>query len=135
MINVGSLGLIKFKKGRYVYVGSAKGPGGIKARIKRHLSKNKRLWWHIDYFTVNPSVVIEAIIIINKCGEKQVAQGLINKLPSYIKGFGSSDDKLVKSHLFMCNNEDNLYEILRNLKCNFRKFKILTRNGGDHDIK
>ena len=41
------LGKITFKKGHYVYVGSAM--NSLKARITRHLSDEKKLHWHIDY--------------------------------------------------------------------------------------
>ena len=49
-ILVGKLGNFYFEKGYYVYVGSAFGPGGIKARVKRHLKRVKPFHWHIDYF-------------------------------------------------------------------------------------
>ncbi|MGZ7049923.1 MAG: GIY-YIG nuclease family protein, partial [Methanobacterium sp.] len=46
-ISVGKLGKLNFKKGFYVYVGSAL--NSIDARIKRHLKNDKKLFWHIDY--------------------------------------------------------------------------------------
>lgn len=36
-ISVGRLGVFPFHHGYYVYIGSAFGPGGLKARIRRHL--------------------------------------------------------------------------------------------------
>ena len=41
------LGKIKFKKGTYVYVGSAM--NSLESRLKRHLSDEKKMHWHIDY--------------------------------------------------------------------------------------
>ncbi len=40
-----------FKPGRhwYLYVGSAFGPGGLAARVGRHLRENKTQHWHLDY--------------------------------------------------------------------------------------
>ncbi|HDI11006.1 MAG TPA: DUF123 domain-containing protein, partial [Candidatus Acetothermia bacterium] len=35
-IRVGSLGIVGFAAGTYAYVGSARGPGGIEARVRRH---------------------------------------------------------------------------------------------------
>lgn len=35
--------------GRYLYVGSAFGPGGLAARVGRHWRADKPLRWHIDY--------------------------------------------------------------------------------------
>jgi len=44
------LGKLKFPAGRYVYVGSALGSGGLAARLARHRRSEKKLHWHIDYF-------------------------------------------------------------------------------------
>ncbi len=48
-IQIGRRGVLNVEPGHYIYVGSAFGPGGIRARIDRHwrLGKNNR--WHIDY--------------------------------------------------------------------------------------
>jgi Uri superfamily endonuclease len=51
-INVGRLGRFTLPAGRYVYVGSAQGPGGLAARLARHARPDKSLHWHIDYVTV-----------------------------------------------------------------------------------
>jgi len=52
--------MLKLKPGTYVYVGSAHGPGGVAARVGRHLRQNKRPHWHIDYVTakLTPNNVI-----------------------------------------------------------------------------
>ncbi|MDR3074469.1 MAG: DUF123 domain-containing protein, partial [Candidatus Methanoplasma sp.] len=49
-INVGALGILHFREGRYCYVGSAM--NGLDQRIARHTSKQKTVRWHIDYLTV-----------------------------------------------------------------------------------
>ena len=43
---VGSLGEIDFKKGYYIYVGSA--ATNLKSRVDRHLRKRKKYHWHAD---------------------------------------------------------------------------------------
>jgi Uri superfamily endonuclease len=48
-IEVGRLGRFLFSQGYYLYAGSARGPGGLSARLGRHLAGDKPLWWHIDY--------------------------------------------------------------------------------------
>jgi len=48
-IIVGRLGRFEILPGIYVYLGSARGPGGIRARLGRHLKRGDRLHWHIDY--------------------------------------------------------------------------------------
>lgn len=44
---VGVLGFLRFQPGYYLYVGSAL--GGLRARIARHVRREKRLHWHVDY--------------------------------------------------------------------------------------
>jgi len=48
-IVVGRWGALDIVPGYYVYVGSAFGPGGVSARIRRHCRQRKKLRWHIDY--------------------------------------------------------------------------------------
>lgn len=45
------MGEIDFPAGEYVYLGSARGPGGLRARLGRHiLNKTKKSpHWHIDH--------------------------------------------------------------------------------------
>lgn len=47
-IQIGHLGAIAFPAGDYVYLGSARGTGGLRARLGRHLRGPERLHWHID---------------------------------------------------------------------------------------
>ncbi len=50
-IRVGRRGELHLTPGWYVYVGSARGPGGLRARLRRHMKREKSLHWHIDYIT------------------------------------------------------------------------------------
>jgi len=45
---VGRLGAFQLRPGEYVYIGSAHGPGGLRARLGRHLQGNGTPHWHID---------------------------------------------------------------------------------------
>lgn len=45
----GKLGPVSFATGHWVYVGSAFGPGGLKARLNHHLIPSLRPHWHLDY--------------------------------------------------------------------------------------
>jgi len=56
---IGKLGEIKFDKDNYIYVGSAQ--SGIEKRIKRHLKKRKKKFWHIDYLLTNRDIAINKI--------------------------------------------------------------------------
>jgi Uri superfamily endonuclease len=48
-LRVGKLGSYDFLPGDYFYIGSASGPGGLRARLGRHLHGSDRRYWHIDW--------------------------------------------------------------------------------------
>lgn len=48
-VRIGSLGVLATETGYYVYCGSAFGPGGLRARVSRHMRLDKKKRWHIDY--------------------------------------------------------------------------------------
>jgi len=98
-----------FRRGRYVYVGSAQ--NGVEKRIARHFTKNKRLWWHIDYLLSNPFVRIEKAFYkkAGKLEECRIAW-LLSRFEELIKGFGCSDCKC-KSHLFRLKSLKNLNKL------------------------
>lgn len=49
VVRVGRLGPVELRRGWYVYVGSAFGPGGLAARIRHHVRRAARPHWHLDY--------------------------------------------------------------------------------------
>jgi Uri superfamily endonuclease len=55
-LNVGKLGRFEPPPGIYVYLGSARGPGGLRGRLGRHLRGDGKRHWHIDHL-VSVSVV------------------------------------------------------------------------------
>ena len=60
---VGQLGEQLFPAGVYIYAGSSLGPGGLRARLGRHLqAKEKRIHWHIDY--LGQAARVEALAYI-----------------------------------------------------------------------
>ena len=103
---VGSLGLLSLEPANYIYIGSAFGPGGIKARTNRHIKINKVSRWHIDY--MRPFLILNEIwhIYNYKC-ECVWAQIFSLKGIVPFKGFGSSDCNC-KSHFFKFNKKPNI---------------------------
>ena len=101
-IRVGSLGVVGFKKGYYVYVGS--GQRYLEKRIQRHKKKIKKVKWHIDYLTTNSDVrVIEAAAYnLPKKYECILANMLRSMGFKSVKGFGSTDCRCT-SHLYQIN--------------------------------
>ena len=100
-IDVGKLGRLSVRPGFYVYIGSAFGPGGLKARIGHHMKISTRPHWHIDY--LRPSMVLKEIWFTydSRHCEHQWA-GVLARVSSGcipIAGFGASDCRC-KSHLY-----------------------------------
>ena len=95
-ITTGSLSVVRFPRGYYAYVGSAL--GGIKSRLSRHLKRNKKLRWHIDYLLQKAFITDIIIGETEDRVECAIAQALSSQLDS-IPGFGSSDCHC-PSHLF-----------------------------------
>jgi Uri superfamily endonuclease len=48
-LEIGRLGAFTIVPGYYVYVGSALGAGGLRARVGHHLESTANPHWHIDY--------------------------------------------------------------------------------------
>ena len=46
---VGRFGNLAVSAGRYFYVGSALGPGGLRSRLGRHVRPLARRHWHVDF--------------------------------------------------------------------------------------
>jgi len=97
-VNVGALGGVNFEKGLYAYVGSAQ--KSLEKRVRRHLGRAKRNFWHIDYLLNDNNVKVLKVFYKNagKSEECKVANKIGERCVS-TKGFGSSDCKC-QSHLF-----------------------------------
>lgn len=116
-IKVGKLGKLNFEKGYYVYVGSAL--NSLESRVKRHLSSNKKLHWHIDYFLMYAKILEIIAAISNKRIECEIAKYLNNYAVS-IENFGSSDCNC-PSHLFYFKNFEKAKTCVKNAFKNLGK--------------
>jgi len=105
-LTIGKLGKQRFPMGYYTYTGSAlgKGASSLKHRIARHLRKDKRRFWHIDYLLADENVSVEAVIVAEtnenmECKTNQHIKTIMGAKVQ-VKGFGASDcRKNCKSHL------------------------------------
>jgi sugar fermentation stimulation protein A len=99
---IGKLGEIAFQSGIYVYTGSAM--AGLRARLLRHLTKRKKLRWHIDYFLNDEQANVRKIFLYpaapgQECRQNQKIAALRGALSVRHK-FGASDcDSGCQSHL------------------------------------
>ena len=89
----------KLKVGWYVYCGSAKGPGGMKARLGRHFRPDKQQRWHVDILTDELAMV--AALPQADGAECDLVDCLLSSstFEVAIAGFGSSDCRRCISHL------------------------------------
>jgi len=90
-IAVGRAGAMTLRPGWYVYVGSACGPGGLRARVGRHLGRPRRRRWHIDY--LRRYARVGAVWWTGRRCEHEWANaaGALDGASIAMPGFGSSD--------------------------------------------
>lgn len=90
--------VLKLERGDYAYCGSARGPGGLAARIARHRRADKKVHWHVDQVTGRARVVeVGVSTSLSECdlvARLQAQPGTSVPIP----GFGSSDCRVCKSH-------------------------------------
>lgn len=99
------IGATTLAPGTYVYCGSARGPGGIRARIAHHLRAEKRAHWHIDRLTAAGRVTaVAAAPEGSECALFAAVSGLRGaSVPA--PGFGSSDCRSCAAHLVRIDDE------------------------------
>jgi Uri superfamily endonuclease len=85
--------------GWYAYAGSARGPGGVRARLGRHFRRDKRRHWHVDQLTLAAGTMFG--LAIEGGSECELASRLARSgaFEFPIGGFGSSDCRDCPSHL------------------------------------
>ena len=84
--------------GLYLYAGSARGPGGIRARVARHLRRPKACHWHIDHLT--RVAELEDAIAFPDGRECAIADfALARGAQTPVPRFGASDCPRCAAHL------------------------------------
>jgi sugar fermentation stimulation protein A len=96
-IKVGKLGQVRFRKGFYIYVGSAM--ANLSRRMERHKRLRKKHHWHIDELRAISE--FHSILAIRSSDrlECEIAEALSRVTGWSIFGFGSTDCSC-ESHLF-----------------------------------
>ncbi len=92
----------QLQPGWYAYCGSARGPGGLRARLGRHLARKKPVRWHVDQLTTRAG----ARLALPFAGEDAPTEcALVARLLKTgafdipLPGFGSSDCTVCAAHL------------------------------------
>lgn len=93
LISIGRLGQYRVPLGDYFYLGSARGAGGLRARVGRHLRGDGALHWHIDTLRA-AAEVCEAFYTVTDTPLECVWSQALAQLPDAfipVPHFGSSD--------------------------------------------
>ena len=107
-IQIGKFAKLHFKKGFYLYTGSALGTGGFK-RVERHFNistgKNPTRKWHIDYLSSKSKIVYAILLPTEDAIECKLARNIIKISGiSIIPGFGCTDC-MCETHLIYAEND------------------------------
>lgn len=104
-IQIGRLGDLGLRKGYYVYVGSAFGPGGLAGRMKHHFRVSDSPRWHMDY--LRPAVEIAEVWYSHDPERREHEwAGILGTIREAVVpkvGFGSSDCGCTSHLLFFAN--------------------------------
>jgi Uri superfamily endonuclease len=104
-VMVGKAGQLEVRPGIYIYTGSAFGPGGLRARLARHLRKPLKLHWHIDYLR-RVTVPLETWVVSGGENHEHAWARALLQLPYAslpMPGFGASDCRC-PAHLIYLSN-------------------------------
>ena len=114
-VKVGALGELCFNQGLYAYVGSAQ--NNLELRVARHLRRDKKLFWHVDYLLSDPAAeVVDAFYKTGgKTEECRVAEQIAANGCEPLEGFGCSDCQCI-SHLYRIQDASFLRQAMQHLK-------------------
>ncbi|WP_455662937.1 GIY-YIG nuclease family protein [Pradoshia sp.] len=97
---IGKLGIYSFRRGVYVYIGSAK--RNLVKRIERHLCIEKKKRWHMDY--IRPfGTIVKIITYDDSLGECELAGKFIAKGEVPVPRMGASDCKCPSHFIYLGN--------------------------------
>lgn len=98
-VTPGRAGPVRLDPGWFIYCGSAAGPGGLRARLRRHFRSDKKPHWHVDRLTVAAAEMAAfALAGGNEC--ELVASLLADPhFETAVPGFGNTDCRRCESHL------------------------------------
>jgi len=113
-IDVGKLGQVSFRRGFYIYVGSAM--ANLSKRMERHRRIKKRHHWHID--KLRAAAEFHSVLAIRSSDrlECEIAEALSKIVKWAIPGFGATDCSC-KTHLFGMSKDplhsENFHKLLQ----------------------
>jgi Uri superfamily endonuclease len=112
LLQIGRLGQLHVRGGFYVYIGSAFGPGGVRARIAHHCRRAARPHWHIDFLRVVARLTAIWYTYDTLRREHQWAE-VLQRTPGAsipLQRFGASDCTCA-SHLYFLSTRPACYAL------------------------
>ncbi len=116
-IQIGRLGSLAVQPGCYVYVGSALGPGGVRARVSHHARLATRPHWHIDYLR-RAAALRDVWYSYDSVRREHAWADIFARLPGAsipLPGFGASDCACL-AHLYFFPRQPRLDTFRRGLR-------------------
>lgn len=98
-IKLRKLDPVHLQPGWLLYSGSAKGKGGLRARLRHHFRKEKNPHWHIDQLTIRAAEIASLPI---SGGDECELIGRLLRCPVFavaINNFGNTDCRTCETHL------------------------------------
>lgn len=120
-LQIGRLGSGFFSPGNYVYFGSARGPGGLRSRLERHLRGDGKPHWHIDTLRAVAEVIGYCFITDDRIISHEIpieclwSQAFANlpRTSCPLGGFGASDCRAgCPAHLIALSQDED-FELSR----------------------
>jgi Uri superfamily endonuclease len=129
-IKIGKLGMLRVQSGYYIYVGSAFGPGGLKARLAHHKRISNRPRWHIDYLRKVTQIEEFWYTYDSRHLEHQWAKivAAAKGAEAPFAGFGSSDCNC-RAHLYYFKSKPTIASFRRPLRAKIKNHgKVFIEN-------
>lgn len=123
-LKCGKLGTILFRKGFYIYVGSAR--KSLSKRVQRHQRLTKKQFWHIDYLRASAEFFAALPIRTEDDVECELAGTVREFAECEIPRFGSSDCSCT-SHLFWTKKNPLELQTFHKVLQFFRMDRLLKR--------
>lgn len=111
--------------GYYYYSGSAFGPGGLRARIRRHFRTDKVVHWNVDYLR-NVSEITAVYYSPGNRENEHIAAGFFLQKPEEylpIAHFGSSDCSCF-THLFFSQHSKQIERLFNFSEVRYRRISM-----------
>lgn len=120
-LEIGSLGRLRFRKGHYLYIGSARNK--LSARLERHRRLGKNHFWHIDFLRTAAELRCALAIRTADDLECALARGVQAIAHWEVERFGSSDCGC-PAHLFGMSADPLQYPPFLDLLQHFRMDRL-----------